>query len=181
MSASKPPAGAPLRVDFVRSGDAAPIRRIRLDALASDPSAFSSTLARESAFPEERWTAWASDSHAGVDQRSFVLVDEAGAWVGLAVARRDPEASDVALVNGMWIAPAARGRGGSRSLADAAAGWAAERGFAALELAVLRGNEPALRAYLASGFSVVDDPDSADATRHGCAADDLVLRRPLPG
>jgi GNAT superfamily N-acetyltransferase len=172
-----------LRAQPVRAGDEAALRRVRLAALRADPHAFSSTFEREHALPASHWASWALDSEVGATQRWFALLDRPAPggdvdadWLGVAVVRADPDAAGVAVINAMWIAPEARRRGGTRVLCDAAADWATERGFEVIELAVLRGNEPALGAYRSNGFVMADD---GDAQLHGCAADDLVMRRPL--
>lgn len=138
----------------VRRGEGARLRAIRLASLRADPAAFGATPEREEARPAAFWHERAALSESGAEQRTFVLVDADDRWLGLALARAaEAPAERRAVVNAMWVAPEARGRGAGRVLADACAAWAAERGFRSLELAVIAGNEAALRAYRAAGFA----------------------------
>lgn len=133
-------------------GDAGRLRAIRLATLAADAGSFGSSLARERELPEDWWAGWASASEDGAEQRTFVAVDGEGRWVGIALARRDEEAPDGAVLNAMWVAPQARGQGVAGSLCDACARWAAARGLRRLALSAVAGNASALRAYAAAGF-----------------------------
>ena len=94
-----------------------------------------------------------------------MIVDDEDRWLGMALARDD---AGHAVLNAMWVAPEARGRGAARALCDACAKWAAERRFEALDVAVFPDNEAARRAYAAAGF-----------VAHARADDELILRRAL--
>lgn len=155
----------PDTVRHVRAGEADRLREIRLASLKADPDAFSSTYEREAAYPESWWTSRAALSDAGDEQRTFLVVDRDDRWLGMALARDD---GGQAVLNAMWVAPPARGRGAGRALCDACADWAAERGFEALDVAVVPDNAPARRAYEAAAFAAHDRTD-----------DELILRRPL--
>jgi len=87
--------------------------------------------------------------------------DPGGAWLGLALARRDEACADAAILNAMWVAPEARGSRAVVLLCDACAAWAAARGLGALTLDVLAGNARARRAYESAGFTVTGD-DTGD-------------------
>lgn len=130
------------------------IRPLRLRALATDPSAFGSTVSREETFPDDEWRArWTpSDTRA-----TFVAQDEAEAWVALASVWFPPEKPDPE-VWGMWVAPEARGAGVGRALLDAAVAWAHERGAARVALWVNAENESAMRLYERAGFARVGEP-----------------------
>jgi GNAT superfamily N-acetyltransferase len=150
----------PLIVRAVRAGEGAPLRALRLAALAADPGAFGAIHAREAAEPEAWWDAWAARSEAGDEQRTFVAVDEDGEWTGLALVRRaegesrETAAAPHAQVNAMWVAPAARRRGVGRALVDACTAWATGWGCASLGLNVVVENAGALAAYERAGFVV---------------------------
>jgi len=143
-----------MRLRAVREDEAARLRDVRLAALAADPAAFTSSYELESSRPDESWTRWAALSAAGIEQRTFVVTDDEDRWHGLALVRADDERPGEAVINSMWVAPAARGRGAGLELCAACAGWAAERGFTAINLCVLRGNDAALRLYESAGFSL---------------------------
>jgi GNAT superfamily N-acetyltransferase len=135
-----------VKVRPVRADEGARLREIRLRSLASDPHAFGATWERDAALAPEVWEQRA----AGTTQRTFVVVDEADTWLGLAVVRPDDEST--AVVNAMWVAPEARRQGASRALLDACAAWARSHGFAAVTLNVGVANSVARAAYAAAGF-----------------------------
>lgn len=58
-------------------------------------------------------------------------------------------------VSRVAVAPGLRGRGYGRALMTAAAGYARDRGYRALDLNVVRGNAPAQGLYAACGFEPV--------------------------
>lgn len=143
-----------MRLRAVREDEAERLREIRLACLATDPAAFTSAYAAEVAKPEEWWTRWAALSAAGSEQRTFVVTDHEDRWHGLALVRADDDRPGEAVINSMWVAPEARGRGAGCELCAACAQWATERGFTAVNLCVIRGNDAALRLYEAAGFTV---------------------------
>ena len=142
-----------MRLRAVREDEAARLREIRLACLAADPDAFTSTHASDAARPAEWWTRWATRSAEGVDHATFVVTDDDDRWHGLALVRADDEHPGEAVINSMWVAPEARGNGCGRALCDACIAWAAERGFSAVNLCVMLGNDAALRLYATSGFT----------------------------
>jgi len=154
-----------IEVRHVRAGEGDRLKALRLHSLQADPHGFSSTYERESALPEDWWTSRAELSDAGSEQRTFVVVDEDDRWLGMALAR---DAGGQAVLNAMWVAPEARGRGAAKALCDACATWAKQRGFAALDVGVFPDNEPARRMYESAGF-----------VTHAREGDELILRRPL--
>jgi ribosomal protein S18 acetylase RimI-like enzyme len=141
-----------LKVRAARADEGHRLRALRLASLAADPAAFTSTHAEEAARPTDWWTRWAALSEAGVEQRTFVVADDDDRWHGLALVRADNERPGEAVINAMWVAPEARGRSAGQDLVSACAQWAAERGFTAVNLGVISGNEVALRLYEAAGF-----------------------------
>jgi RimJ/RimL family protein N-acetyltransferase len=166
-----------VRIRHVVAGEHERLRALRLASLATDPAAFASTHEREAALPSEQWEQWAALSDEGAAQRTFVLVADDDRWVGLALARLDDERTGGAMLNAMWVAPEARGRGAARLLCDACAGWAAAHGCDEIELDVVVGNDTARRAYEAAGFAV---RGSRQLKRDGRTRDQLVMVRPLP-
>jgi RimJ/RimL family protein N-acetyltransferase len=153
---SAPTSPASWKVVHVVADDAARLRALRLRALAEDPEAFGATVARDAARPGEWWRAWAADSEAGSEQRTFILADGC-AWLGLALVRAGDDGLGELL--SMWLAPRARGSGAMAQLVDACAGWARERGLRAVRLAVFAGNPRARAAYERCGFTEVDRAD----------------------
>ena len=128
------------------------LRTVRLRALADAPLAFGSTHARELAYPDSTWAAWAADSAAGARQALFLAVGDDEAAVGVASGVIRPEDPQVAHLYAMWLAPEARAAGAGGALVEAVAGWAAANGVRALRTAVTVGNAGAARLYERSGF-----------------------------
>ncbi|WP_160573851.1 GNAT family N-acetyltransferase [Actinomadura physcomitrii] len=119
-------------------------RAVRLTALADSPEAFSSTLAREKAFVPDVW------QERLAARNTFMAETEDGpGGIVTVLATEDGTAELV----GMWVAPAARGRGVGDLLIRAALGWTAERGLAELRLWVVDGNRRAERLYARHGFA----------------------------
>jgi len=121
-------------------------RAIRLRALADDPDAFGSTLAREDAFTPAEWRARLAGEAA------VFLAVVAGEDAGTAVGAPWRERPGVAGLFGMWVAPAARGRGLGDRLVRAVISWARDGGFARLVLEVGDANANAVRLYERHGF-----------------------------
>jgi ribosomal protein S18 acetylase RimI-like enzyme len=155
-----------MRVRHVRAHEADRLRDIRLLALKTDPSAYGSTYERELDHPPSWWAYGASRSDEGV-QRYFV-VEEEEAWLGLALVREDDEAPGDAVINAMWVAPEARGRGAGRMLCDACVTWAAEHGLPVVRLSAKVFNGPAISLYESCGF-----------VREGIVEDEYVFARRL--
>ena len=165
-----------VRIRLVTPTDADAIRAIRLRALADTPLAFGSTLARETAFPPERWTAWARDSAAAGTQATYFAVDEAtGAPVGLVFGLIDADDPSLAHLFSMWVAPEARGTGAGGALVAAIVAWATERGARTMRTSVTVGNDGAARLYARAGFA---DSGIREPLGHS-DAQIVVLERPL--
>jgi len=147
-------------------------RRLRLDALRTDPSAFGSNLERELGFDEATWRA----RMAGPEGRpGQIFVDEVdGMAVGLVGIGRSADPSD-AVLWGMWVSPAARGTGASTRLVQAAVDWAARMGASTVTLGVMRRNGPAIALYERMGFVAAG---SVDGPPDDPCAGQLVMRRP---
>jgi RimJ/RimL family protein N-acetyltransferase len=165
-----------LRVRHVLAGEHARLRELRLASLASDPEAFGSTYARDSAQPAVWWERWAVQSADGTTQRTFVLVDDQDRWLGLTLVRVDEDRPGSAVLLAMWVSPEARGRRDAGLLCDACASWARERGLGELTLTVVIGNEQARRAYEAAGFAVCGE---TTWSREGRTLDVFVMSRHL--
>jgi ribosomal protein S18 acetylase RimI-like enzyme len=162
-------------IRHVQAGEAERVREIRLRSLAADPDAFGSTHARETSYTPDWWERIAALSDAGEDQRTFVDA-EGDAWLGMMLVRRDPECSGDAVINAVWVAPEARGRGIARALTEACVAWARERGCGAVHVAVVVGNAAAQRTYEAAGFVAAG---RTRWERHGRAFDEQQLIRKL--
>ena len=141
------------RIRRIRAHEAAPLRALRLHALADAPLAYSSTLAREQDYPDEVWRERAVGSSEGCDRATFIAEDGAR-WVGMAtgLARPDdPEGAAASLVS-MFVDRAARRAGVGAALVQAVSGWARSCGAQRLSLWVTVGNDPAVALYRHCGF-----------------------------
>ena len=154
-------------IRHARADEAGRIKALRLRALAADPDAFGSTYERDLARPDEFWERMAA--------HTFVYEDD-GEWLGFVVARRDDDHPPDATINATWVAPEARGRGIATQLSARCVEWARERGFPAISVAVVVGNEPARRAYEAVGFIPAF---ITEWTEHGRTLELLVLTQRL--
>ncbi|RPI07818.1 MAG: GNAT family N-acetyltransferase, partial [Actinobacteria bacterium] len=126
------------------------LRRIRLEALRTDPDAFGSTLEREESRSHGDWVGWLSRC------ATFVAEDEGGP-VGLVGGMVDDEDSRRAVLISMWVAPARRGRGVGGQLVAAVVAWARDEGKRRVTLRVIDGNEAAIALYEKCGFSLTGE------------------------
>ena len=139
-------------------------RRIRLEALKTDPAAFSSTYEREAQFGDEEWRKRAA-SLDGHDKVGF-FATRAGEPCGLvACFRSDADRSRASIIS-MWVAPEARRCGLASMLLEAARAWAESRGIATLFLFVTERNQAAIALYRRAGFKETgrSEPYPNDAT-----------------
>jgi ribosomal protein S18 acetylase RimI-like enzyme len=125
-------------------------REIRLTALKTDPMAFSSTYARESALSEEDWRQ-RTLSLDGRDRIGFFAMNE-DTVCGLVLCFRSNEEPAVGTVISMWVAPAARRCGAGSALLHAVAEWARAQGMPTLRLFVLADNARAIALYEKNGY-----------------------------
>ncbi|KDQ07437.1 hypothetical protein BOTBODRAFT_610126 [Botryobasidium botryosum FD-172 SS1] len=135
-----------VRVRRLTTGDGPLLREIRLLALATDPPAFSSNAARESAYPSSVWAERAPRSAAA-------FIDGNPDPVGL-VAYLWLEQDKHARLVSMWVKPEARRMGLGQELV----GWVVDevvgkRG-AVLDLDVKKENLGAVSLYARMGFVV---------------------------
>lgn len=148
-------------------------KRLRLEALRTDPDAFGSNYERELGFDDSTWLSRMS----GFDGRQgAVFIDEvdgeATGIVGIACSER---AADTQLW-GLWVAPEFRRRGGAQRLVESAIEWSRQHGAKTVTLWVVRMNTPAIALYERNGFSA-DGEVAALPTNP--AIDELAMQRQL--
>jgi ribosomal protein S18 acetylase RimI-like enzyme len=140
----------------VRQSDGAVLRRVRLQALATDPASFGSTSEREAAFPDQTWDERAANSAAGEEATTLlaILGEEP---VGLVTAIRDGANRELFHIVSMWVAPEARRAGLARRLLHEIEGWIASCGGTRAHLSVTNEATAAMRLYESAGY----EPDGA--------------------
>jgi ribosomal protein S18 acetylase RimI-like enzyme len=128
------------------SADASLFREIRLEGLARDPDAFSSTFELETAQPLSFFEQRLGNSAVFGAFRGPELLAVAGFRIQLG-----PKHAHKGLLWGMYVRPAARQIGIARRLVEAIIEKARER-VELIQLSVISENEPARRLYASLGF-----------------------------
>ena len=143
-----------MKVRHLEPGEAALFKTLRLRALADAPYAFAHAHAEIAAKPDTYWEEL-TRSVTGPGRHVMLLAEDDGAAVGMAfgVLPRTDDRPDVPHLGGMWVEPAARGRGIGRALVEGVVQWAREQGFHVIALWVTEGNEPAIGLYTRLGFA----------------------------
>ena len=126
-------------------------KAVRLRALQNSPSAFGSTYAKESQFPNSEWVKRASNMN-GERSIGFMAMDR-GAACGIAACFLDQNDPTQAHLVSMWTAPTHRQQGVGRLLVNEIFVWARERSVRTLRLMVTSNNETAIKFYERLGFS----------------------------
>ncbi len=140
------------------------VRDLRLESLRDPaaPLAFLTTYDDEAARPDAFWRERARGAASGGAVAQYVIVDDAGAWVGTATGLFEaPGSTDFAgravdrpqvHVVGVWLHPDHRGRGLIQRAIDAVAAWGQEQGAQRARLYVHADNARARAAYVKAGF-----------------------------
>ena len=123
------------------------VREVRLCALRDAPDAFARTLPEEEAQPREFWQERLASPEAAIFIATLGEAD-----VGIVGGAPFLEREGAARLGGMWVAPAARGRGVGDQLVDAVVEWARLFGYPRVVLDVGDTNAPAIRLYRRKGF-----------------------------
>src|SRR3982750_2964616 len=140
-----------------QSGEWRLYRELRLEALRDSPNAFSSTLAREQAFPDELWIdRFARGATSRFDRP--LVAEEAGRALGLAWARIDEDDPRTATLYQLWVHPDARRRGIGQSLLSSALEWAHDVGATRMVLSVSCDAQPAIEFYRRLVFTEDGEP-----------------------
>jgi ribosomal protein S18 acetylase RimI-like enzyme len=127
------------------------VKAVRLRSLATDPSSFASTHAREAAFAEYEWTDWAAGDASGQD-KATLLAMRGREPVGLVAAYRDEQERSLFHVVAMWVAPEVRRAGIGRRLLGELEAWILSSGGNCTQLSVGDKALAALCLYEAAGY-----------------------------
>jgi ribosomal protein S18 acetylase RimI-like enzyme len=141
-----------ITIEPITPENALVFKAVRLRALEDSPSAFGSTYARESQFPDEEWVRRAGNWN-GIRSVLYLAMEE-GESCGLAGVYLDEQDPGRAHLVSMWIAPAHRRKGVAKVLVRAVQSWAKDRKAHTMLLQVTSSNQAAIRFYHQLGFSL---------------------------
>jgi ribosomal protein S18 acetylase RimI-like enzyme len=127
------------------------VKAIRLRSLATDPSSFASTHAREAAFAEDEWVDWAAGDASG-EEKTTLLAIRGREPIGLVAAYRDGHERALFHLVAMWVAPEARRAGIGRRLLGEIETWVAASGGDCVQLSVADQAFPAVSLYEGAGY-----------------------------
>lgn len=124
-------------------------RRVRLEALRTEPSSYASSFDDWEALPDEEW-------RRRLNAPVFVAFRDSApvGIMGLLPQRASKMAHRATLIM-VYLRESQRGTGLAKDLLDTLAGFAEDEGILQLELAVSAENPAALRFYRREGFSEV--------------------------
>jgi RimJ/RimL family protein N-acetyltransferase len=141
-----------MRVAHLQPSDATRYRKLMLEAYELAADAFTSTAEERAAQPESFWVRRIADPKGMSAAFGAFEGQELVGTVALEFSAK-PKTKHKALVIGMFVSPAVRGKGAGRALLDAAIEYArAREGILLLNLTVTEGNEAAVSLYRSAGF-----------------------------
>ncbi|MGW3042037.1 GNAT family N-acetyltransferase [Kitasatospora sp. NPDC001159] len=131
------------------------LRDIKLEALLDSPTAFSSSYDDTVALAEDVWQQRAAVEATSEECATFVAVDGAGVWVGIAGVEPIPDVPDHVHVHSVYVSPKYRGPAGpAAELMRACIRHAQEHtSVGRLTLGVHESNRRALAFYRRLGFA----------------------------
>ena len=131
--------------------DAARFRALRLDALLRHPEAFGDSHAEAAARPPGAFESLIAQPSPAAILGAFEAGDRLVGMAGLAVPRHAKQGHK-GLVWGVYVTPAARGRGLGQALLATLVQAARDAGLEQLQLSVTTGNAAAMTVYAGIGF-----------------------------
>jgi ribosomal protein S18 acetylase RimI-like enzyme len=159
-----------MHIARLQHSDAAQYRKLMLEAYELAADAFTSTAGQRAAEPESFWVKRIADPSGMSAAFGAFENEELTGTVALEFSAK-PKTMHKALVIGMYVAPAARGRNAGSALLEAAVRHARSKGgIHLLTLTVTEGNEPALNLYRRAGFEVFGIEPMAILTSTGYRA-----------
>jgi ribosomal protein S18 acetylase RimI-like enzyme len=136
-------------------------RAVRLEALATDPEAYSTKLDDWQGEGDTE-TRWRKRLGAKGSITFLATLDDAGAGIASGFPGSTAKARELI---SMWVAPFARGRGVGIALLDAVASWAKDDRARLVELAVMVDNDKAISLYERYGFIATGEESVVDERR----------------
>ena len=130
--------------------------RLRMDALRTEPTAFSRDYDAASAMSQEEWAAWFRARSDGTSRVIHVASTSDGLAGMAGIARENtPKTRHGGFIWGVYVRPDDRGRKIGRQLIEACLQWAKDQGVETVRLDVNSINVAAIRLYASCGFRVV--------------------------
>lgn len=145
------------------------MKEVRLRALLSEPTAFGSSLARETHFTEADWR-----NRIKLGFSVLALTGEEPIGVASGIVERKSGDYELAA---MWVDPEHRSSGVATLLVDAVTVWARSATASALVLWVVVGNTRARRFYERVGFRATGDRANLPSHPDLCAQKMTMLLR----
>ncbi len=132
--------------------DAAALRQLRLEALQDRPIAFASDYQEESQYPLSRTEERLRDQTANA---TFIAIANS-TFVGMMGIGQSHHRNvkHNAMIWGVYVQPAWRGKNISGQMVEACIGWARGRSVKFIKLGVNATNTSALNSYIRAGFKV---------------------------
>ncbi|WP_155375077.1 GNAT family N-acetyltransferase [Catellatospora vulcania] len=140
----------------IEPGEWRQLRALRLEALTDSPTAFGTTYADAAGLADEVWRQQAVANATSPTSALFVAAAQDGRWVGMAGCAPVAEVPGTACIQGVYVAPAHRGRatGPAARLMDAGIRWTRDNTDASwLTLGVHEDNHRAQAFYRRMGFT----------------------------
>jgi ribosomal protein S18 acetylase RimI-like enzyme len=155
-----------LEIRAVGAAEAAPLRALRLRALADAPGAFAVAADEEAGRPESDWEDLIHESLRAEDVVVYAAVD-GERWLGMAAGRWYDREQGIAHLWGMWVDPEVRRGGVGAQLVDSVLRWVAASGGRFLRLGVIAAERDATPFYERLGFVATGEeaPLRRDPTR----------------
>lgn len=143
-------------------------RDVRLRALREAPTAFASTLAEESAHPEDFWRDLVARTADAMEAALFAVDRGDGALAGTAFVQVAVDPPNDGYVGAMWVDEDLRGGGWADALLEAAEQFAVRLGSTEVTLWVSENNPPAWRFYERHGYRATrtTEPQPSGITAH---------------
>lgn len=159
--------------------DAAAFRELRLEGLRLHPAAFGADYAHDEQKPPSHWQERLSQNTGNPDQ-IIHFAEAGGRLIGMTGIYRigSPKMRHSALIWGVYVRDAWRGRQVADQLLAASLEWARGQGVRVAKLAVVTTNAAAQRCYLRNGFAVYGVEPAAIAW-DGQDHDELLMARRL--
>lgn len=134
-------------------------KNLRLEALKTEPQAFSSSYEEELQRSEEEWKNRVENFSKG-DNSYGIFAEDNGELVGMMNARLEdmPKMQHVAYIHGVYVKPEYRGKGVGKILLQAIMDWIATRSeIVKINLDVTTTQDSAIALYKSFGFQKVGE------------------------